>query len=258
MSSFPTVTLTPRVFNLMIQSVVVSGFVLAVTAAGMGVVYQQTASRSRRRALMGNLPITSESVAFKHSELASVLTFDKYSLSINGNPTLIISGEFHYWRVPDQARWEPILRLYKSAGLNCIRIYFHWGYHSPAEGVYHFDGNRDIEYLLNLCEKLRIFVMAAPGPYICAETQAGGHPIWLLGKREVKLRHSSMTYFKEYDPDYSFYCQQWLDAICPILARHQLTIKPNGCVIAYQVENEVFENISGFPLNVRVPFGPVD
>ncbi len=60
------------------------------------------------------------------------------------------------------------------AGLNCIRIYFCWAVHSPDQGNYCFDGNRDVEFLLNLCEELELFVLAAPGPYICAETQAGG------------------------------------------------------------------------------------
>ena len=48
----------------------------------------------------------------------------------------------HYWRVPDRERWRPILQKYRSGGLNAVRIYFHWGYHSPSEGEYVFDGNR--------------------------------------------------------------------------------------------------------------------
>ncbi|KAJ1559517.1 hypothetical protein HK405_010324, partial [Cladochytrium tenue] len=217
------------------------------------------ALRARRRHLLGSLPVSSGDVAFDAAgALKNVLAVDKHSLTIGGERVIIVSGEFHYWRVPDRDRWERVLRLYKSAGLNCIRIYFHWGYHSPAEGVYHFDGNRDIEYLLTLCEKLRLYVMAAPGPYICAETQGGGHPIWLLAKKNVGLRHSYTTYWKEYDEAYSEYCSQWLEQICPILARHQVTVKEGGCVIAYQVENEVFETISGFPLGITVPFGPVD
>jgi hypothetical protein len=32
-----------------------------------------------------------------------------------------------------------------------------------AEGQYEFSGNKDVEYLLTLCEKLNLFVLAAPG-----------------------------------------------------------------------------------------------
>lgn len=42
------------------------------------------------------------------------------------------------------------------------------------QGVYHFTGNRNVKYLMELCEELDLYVLAAPGPYICAETQAGG------------------------------------------------------------------------------------
>ncbi|KAI8855335.1 hypothetical protein BC829DRAFT_428905 [Chytridium lagenaria] len=169
---------------------------------------------------------------------------------------------FHPWRIPDVDRWRPILEQYKAAGLNCIRIYFHWGYHSPAEGVYHFDGNRDMDYLLSLCEELRLFVFGRSrkpfGPYICAETQAGGIPNWLVAKRHVRIRHSSATFFKKYDPEYSKYCREWLHAILPILARHQITnsgLSPSGrpgCLLALQIENENFELFKG--MSAALPF----
>lgn len=134
---------------------------------------------------------------------------------------------------------------YKSAGLNCIRIYFHWGFHSSREGNYDFSGNRDLEYLLTLCEELRLFVLAAPGPYICAETQGGGIPPWVISKRHVRIRHALFSFFRSYDEEYSRYCQEWLRNICPILARHQVTDKKNGCLLAFQIENESFELFKG-------------
>ncbi|CAG8778061.1 12834_t:CDS:2, partial [Ambispora leptoticha] len=48
-------------------------------------------------------------------------------------------GEFHYWRLPDKSRWESILKKYRAGGFNCVRIYFHWGYHSPDNGIYKSD-----------------------------------------------------------------------------------------------------------------------
>ncbi|KAJ3062433.1 hypothetical protein HK102_008764, partial [Quaeritorhiza haematococci] len=117
-----------------------------------------------------------------------------------------------------------------------------------ADGEYRFDGNRDIEYLLTLCEKLRLFVLAAPGPYICAETQGGGIPLWLLQKRDIRIRHASSTFFRSYDARYTDYCRQWYSHILPILARHQITENTNGCVLALQIENEMFENLKFFPI----------
>ena len=132
--------------------------------------------------------LTNPSHAFQSCH-ASSISWNHRSFSIRGQHTLLLSGEFQYWRVPDRERWRGLLQDYKSMGLNCIRVYFHWGYHSPAPNVYHFDGNRDVEYLLSLCSALQLHVIAAPGPYICAETTGGGFPMWLLQRPDVRIRH---------------------------------------------------------------------
>jgi beta-galactosidase GanA len=90
---------------------------------------------------------------------------------------VLVSAEFHYFRVLHRARLRPLLAALRGAGFNAVRLYFHWGYYSPWEGVPDFTGNRDAPYLLRLCEKLQLFVIPAPGPYICAEVQAGGCPL---------------------------------------------------------------------------------
>ena len=88
----------------------------------------------------------------------SEITWDKYSLKINEKRIFLLGGEFHYWRIPDRERWKDILKMYKIAGLNSVRIYFHWGYHNPNERKYYFEGNRDVKYLLELCQELGLFV----------------------------------------------------------------------------------------------------
>ncbi|KAF9566186.1 hypothetical protein EC968_003839 [Mortierella alpina] len=193
--------------------------------------------------------IHTQDTLYDKSKYGHILDFDKHSLILHGQPTLILAGEFHYWRLPDRSRWRPILEQYRSAGLNCIRIYFHWGFHSPAEGTYNFDqgSNRDIDYLLNLCEELSLYVLAAPGPYICAETQAGGFPIWLAAKREIRLRHMSTNFWKVYDPTFMAYCVEYFEQILPFLAKHQITNGDNGCVLALQIENEAFQHVFGYP-----------
>lgn len=192
----------------------------------------------------GNLDISTTDVAYDRAQYHDILDWDKYSFIIDGEPTQIHSGEFHYWRVPDRERWEPILKQYRAAGLNTIRIYFHWGYHSPNEGVYLFDGNRDIEYLLSLCEKLNLYVLAAPGPYICAETAAGGYPGWLVAKRDLNIRHNYIMLWRVYDKNYANYEIEWLNHILPIIGNHQITNKQRGCVIGLQLENELFETMA--------------
>jgi beta-galactosidase GanA len=123
--------------------------------------------------------------------------------------------------------------------------------------VYVFDGNRDVDYLLTLCEQLGLFVLAAPGPYICAETQGGGYPAWLAAKRDLRIRHNSIMLWRTYDAEFARYEIQWLDHILPILARHQITEnndqrRRRGCVLALQIDNELFENMATIlPVGLR-------
>ncbi|ORX44769.1 hypothetical protein DM01DRAFT_1411215 [Hesseltinella vesiculosa] len=199
--------------------------------------------------------ITTESVAYQRNTYGKLLDWDQYSLQIHGRPSLILGGEFHYWRYPDRTRWQHILEQYRSLGFNTIRIYFHWGYHSPDEGIYLFDDNRDVDYLLNLCEEMGIFVLAAPGPYICAETQGGGYPAWIAAKRELRVRHNKFMLWRTYDPDFAHYEIQWLNQILPILGRHQITENTDqrrGCVLGLQLDNELFETMSNIlPIGLR-------
>jgi hypothetical protein len=79
-----------------------------------------------------------------------------------------------------------------------------------------------------------------------AETQGGGFPVWLLAKREVRMRHGVNLLWKRWDQLYAEYCREWFQAILPIFVKHQITVDPeNGCIIALQIENELFENIGG-------------
>jgi hypothetical protein len=169
------------------------------------------------------------------------ISWDKYALKIDGKKILILSGEFHYWRIPDRERWLDILKMYKIAGLNSIRIYCHWGYHNPAEDKFYFTENRDVNYLLRLCEEIGLYVFIAAGPYICAETNAGGYPGWLLAKRNVRIKHVRSLDEIEYDPKYMEFCRAWYKNFIPNIKNHQISENPFGCVIAFQIENEYFE-----------------
>ena len=159
---------------------------------------------------------------------AHTVSYDKYSLKIDGKRLYVWSGEFHYWRLPSPSLWRDVLQKMKAAGFNAVSIYFDWGFHSPKPGVYDFTGVRDVDELLDIAQQTGIYVIARPGPYINAETDSGGFPAW-LDTQQGKARSSA--------PDYVAAAKEWLSHIDPILARHQVT-NGTGPVILYQVENE--------------------
>src|SRR5579872_2321745 len=155
------------------------------------------------------------------------VSWDGYSLFIDGKRLVIWSGEFHYWRLPSPQLWRDVLEKMKAAGFNTVSIYFDWAYHSPKPGMYDFSGIRDVNQLLTITEQVGLYVIARPGPYINAETDAGGFPGWLI-TQQGRARSSA--------PDYTAAYRDWLTHIDSILVPHQITHRGN--IILYQVENE--------------------
>ncbi|WP_367128008.1 beta-galactosidase [Saccharothrix sp. HUAS TT1] len=161
-----------------------------------------------------------------------VVSYDKHSLMVDGERVMLWSGEFHYFRLPSPELWRDVLEKVRAAGFSGVSLYFHWGYHSPAPGVYDFTGVRDVDRLLRLADELGLHVVARPGPYINAETSGGGFPAWL---KAVDGRARSS------DPGYTAAYRDWLGHLNPIIARHQ--VSRGGSVIAYNVENEYAVNV---------------
>jgi len=156
------------------------------------------------------------------------VTFDRYSLRIDGKPTLIWSSEFHPFRLPSPDLWRDILQKMKASGFNTVAIYIDWGFHSPKKGVYDFTGIRDIDRLLTMAQEEGLYVITRAGPYVNAELSRGGFPGWLVNQ-PGKARTD--------DPEYLAAVDEWLSRINPIIAKHQLG--RGGSVILHQIENEL-------------------
>lgn len=153
--------------------------------------------------------------------------YDRYSVIIGGRRVLLWAGEFDYYRLPSPSLWIDRLQEMKAAGFNAVSIYFDWDYHSAAPGVYNFSGVRNINLLLNDAQRVGLYVIARPGPYINAETDAGGLAGWLASEPAGSRTN---------DPQYLAAADQWLSEVDPIIAAHQIT--RGGDVILYQIENE--------------------
>src|SRR3954454_1436548 len=156
------------------------------------------------------------------------VTWDKYSLMIDGKRVYVWSGEFHPFRLPNPDLWRDILQKMKANGYDAVSIYVDWAYHSPKPGVYDFSGIRDMDKFLDIANEVGLYVIARPGPYINAEVDAGGYPGWLTTKAGT-ARSNNATYLS--------YVDEYLSHIDQIIARHQVT-NGTGPVVLYQIENE--------------------
>jgi beta-galactosidase GanA len=165
-----------------------------------------------------------------------VVTYDRYSLMLDGERVWLWSGEFHYFRLPSPALWREQLEKFKAIGLNAVSFYFSWAYHSAAPGVYDFSGIRDVDRLLQIADEVGLYVIARPGPYINAELDSGGFPGWLNTQAGQARTRAD---------DYQAAWTEWFARVNAIIARHQIT-DGGGSVILFQIENEYQGNDAAY------------
>ncbi|KAJ7067978.1 glycoside hydrolase family 35 protein [Mycena amicta] len=162
--------------------------------------------------------------------LQNIVTWDEYSLFINGTRVNIFSGEVHAYRLPVQSLYLDVFQKIKSLGFSAISTYFFWALHEPKRGAgISFDGFRDLQPFFDAAKEAGLYVIARPGPYVNAETTGGGFPGW--GTHTGGLwRTSNASYVEAYS--------EYMSAIGKLIAANQITNSPPGPVILVQVENE--------------------
>lgn len=154
-------------------------------------------------------------------------TYQNQHFTYDGQPITIMSGAIHYFRtVPEY--WEDRLLKLKACGLNTVETYTCWNLHERREGEFDFSGMLDIERFIETAERLGLFVILRPGPYICAEWDFGGLPSWLLSYPDIALRCDDPLYLSKVKP----YYRELFMRVRPHLCTN------GGNVIMVQVENE--------------------
>jgi hypothetical protein len=151
------------------------------------------------------------------------VTYNGDCFLIDGEGVCIYSGSIHYFRCP-QALWGDRLLKIKRGHFDAVQTYIPWNYHVPVEGKADLS---EFQEFLDLCGEIGLYVIARPGPYICAEWDGGGFPDWLIAK-DVHLRTN--------DDDYIEYVRQWYEQVMPVIKKNLVT--NGGQIILVQVENE--------------------
>lgn len=146
---------------------------------------------------------------------------------IDGEAVQLISGGMHYFRVVP-AYWEDRLLKLKACGFNAVETYVPWNLHEPHEGEFHFSGLCDLEAFIRTAERIGLYVIVRPSPYICAEWEFGGLPAWLLADSNLRIRSHDTAFLEKVDAYY--------DVLMPKL--RPLLHTNGGPIIAMQIENE--------------------
>ncbi|KAH7137451.1 family 35 glycosyl hydrolase [Dactylonectria estremocensis] len=178
--------------------------------------------------------------------LNEVVQWDHHSYFVNGQRLFVFSGEFHPWRFPVPELWGDLLQKIKAAGFNTFSIYTSWGYHSASLDALDFtNGSHNLTSIFTLAKELGMYVIMRPGPYVNAETNAGGFPLWLTTGEYGDLRNDDDRYTAAWKP--------YWEEMSSIVKPHLIT--NGGNVLIYQIENELngqWKNIAKRTLNPTV------
>ncbi|MFJ5865295.1 beta-galactosidase family protein [Streptomyces parvus] len=152
-------------------------------------------------------------------------TVDDEGFRSDGRPVRLLSGALHYFRVHEE-QWGHRLAMLAAMGLNCVETYVPWNLHEPREGEV-----RDVGALgrfLDAVERAGLWAIVRPGPYICAEWENGGLPVWVTGRfgRRVRTR----------DAEYRAVVERWFRELLPQVVERQVV--RGGPVVLVQAENE--------------------
>lgn len=85
--------------------------------------------------------------------------------------------------------------------------------------------------MFEIAQRVGLYVITRPGPYVNAEANAGGFPLWLTTGAYGSLRNNDSRYLDALDPYFSKFSS--------LTSEHQVT--KGGNALVYQIENEYGE-----------------
>ncbi len=152
--------------------------------------------------------------------------WDRHSLIIDGRRVCPVMGEVHYSRIPAD-EWEMEVEKMKQGGVTIIATYVFWSHVEEEEGIFRWDGQRNLRHFLEICKKADMPVIVRLGPFCHGEVRNGGIPDWAFQKG-CKLREINPTFMAMVEKLYR-----------QIFTQVQgLQWKDGGPVIAAQFDNE--------------------
>lgn len=192
--------------------------------------------------------------------------WDSQSLLIDGQRVCPVMGEIHYSRIP-AAEWAQEVRKMKEGGVTIIATYVFWNHIEEQEGIFRWDGQRNLRHFLEICKQEEMPVVLRLGPFCHGEVRNGGIPEWAFSKN-CKLREQNPVFLGLAENLYrQIFTQvqglQWKDGGPVIAAQFDNEYRGRGeyLMALKAIANKVgfdlpFYTRTGWPeLRTPVPFG---
>ncbi|XP_022970625.1 beta-galactosidase 8-like [Cucurbita maxima] len=161
--------------------------------------------------------------------LAANVTYDHRALVIDGERRVLVSGSIHYPRSTPEM-WPGLIQKSKDGGLDVIETYVFWNLHEPVRNQYNFEGRNDLVKFIKLVGAAGLYVHVRIGPYVCAEWNYGGFPVWLHFIPGIEFRTDNEPFKAE--------MKRFTAKIVDVLKQEKLYASQGGPVILSQIENE--------------------
>ncbi|KAK8535407.1 hypothetical protein V6N13_081542 [Hibiscus sabdariffa] len=155
--------------------------------------------------------------------VSATVSYDSKAIIINGRRRILLSGSIHY------PRSTPEQRL-KEGGLDVIQTYVFWNGHEPCPGKYYFQDRYDLVRFVKLVQQAGLYVNLRIGPYVCAEWNFGGFPVWLKYVPGIAFRTDNGPFKAE--------MQKFTAKIVNMMKAEKLFQTQGGPIIMAQIENE--------------------
>ncbi|XP_014501540.1 beta-galactosidase 1 [Vigna radiata var. radiata] len=157
------------------------------------------------------------------------VSYDSKAITINGQRRILISGSIHYPRSTPEM-WPDLIQKAKEGGLDVIQTYVFWNGHEPSPGKYYFEGNYDLVKFIKLVQQAGLYVHLRIGPYVCAEWNFGGFPVWLKYIPGISFRTDNEPFKNQ--------MQKFTTKIVDLMKAERLYESQGGPIIMSQIENE--------------------
>ncbi|KAJ7979355.1 Beta-galactosidase [Quillaja saponaria] len=158
------------------------------------------------------------------SSATASVTYDHKAIVINGQRRILISGSIHYPRSTPEM-WPDLIQKAKEGGLDVIQTYVFWNGHEPSPGNYYFEDRYDLVKFIKLVQQAGLYVHLRIGPFVCAEWNFGGFPVWLKYVPGIIFRTDNEPF-------------KFTEKIVSMMKVEQLFETQGGPIIMSQIENE--------------------